>query len=66
MNELKQLRLTIESTNDHSPGSGKFAAWYEHLIAQELEPELAASIVESIERKQGTDHSGQKDGRSGY
>ncbi|ASF39481.1 flagellar biosynthesis protein FlhF [Halobacillus halophilus] len=63
MNELKQLRLTIESTNDHSPGSGKFAAWYEHLIAQELEPELAASIVESIERKQGTDHSGQKDGR---
>ena len=65
MNELKQLRLTMESKNDHSPGSGKFADWYEHLIAQELEPELAASIVQSIDRKQGTDHSAPKDGMEG-
>ncbi|SFF70723.1 flagellar biosynthesis protein FlhF [Halobacillus alkaliphilus] len=62
MNELKQLRLMMEQNNDHSPGSGKFAAWYKHLIAQELEPELAASIVQHIDDKQWTDNSGQKDG----
>ncbi|MCA1009252.1 flagellar biosynthesis protein FlhF [Halobacillus halophilus] len=62
MNELRQLRSMMESKNDHSPGTGKFSAWYEHLIAQELDPDLARSIVQSIDQKKWPDNTGQKEG----
>ncbi|MGP4075623.1 flagellar biosynthesis protein FlhF [Halobacillus sp. K22] len=62
INELKQLRSMIESKNNHLPVREEYEAGYKHLIAQELEPEIAARIVKEFDYKQRAGDAGYQGG----